>query len=90
MALYNRQTIHWKLQINDSVGYFRNPFFEYKVDPVFKVISITDDNCYMDIEVIKSSFLVQGTVYRNQPTWGFKRVKLASLANDLTYDWTGC
>lgn len=85
MALYNRQTIHWKLNVDDLVGYIRNPFFEYQIDPIFRVIAVTDDNCYMDIEVLKSSFLVQGAVYRNQPTWGFRKVKETPIGDDLTY-----
>jgi len=86
MALYHRHVIHWELNIDDLVSYVKNPFFEYKLDPIFKVIGVTDDNCYMDIEVVESSFLAQGTVYTNQPTWGFKKSKLTPMNPDLTYN----
>jgi hypothetical protein len=43
MALYHRQTIHWDLSIGELIGFTKSPFFENKVDTVFRVIRINND-----------------------------------------------
>lgn len=87
MALYNRQTIHWKLEVNDLVGFTLSPFIEHKVDVIFKVLSVTNDGWHMNVEVVASSYVPLGTVYLNQPTKGFKKVKLTPLDSALTYNF---
>lgn len=44
MALYHRQTIHWDLSVGELIGFTKSPFFENKVDTIFKVIKINDSN----------------------------------------------
>lgn len=87
MPLYHQQYIQWDLRIGDLVGYIKHPFFEYKIDPIFKVVGVSEDNMTMDIEVYISSFLVQGSLYPNQPTWGFRKVKETPIDTDLTYKY---
>lgn len=85
MALYHRQMIHWPLKVGDYVGYFLNPFIDYKVDAVFRVLDVSPDNMFMTIIVVRSTYLSENTVYFDQPTKGFKKVKVTPLENDLTY-----
>jgi hypothetical protein len=87
MALFNRQMIHWKLNEGDLLGYTLSPFIEYQVDVVFKVLSVSQDTWLADLEVVASPYVPVGTIYINQPTWGFKKIKSSPLNGSLTYNF---
>ncbi len=91
MGLYNN-IIHWDFDTNiydpvnygDHVAWIRFPFFEYQMDPIFKIIQLYDDYTF-DIECVKSSFLTIGKTYYKQHRRGFRRVKLTPIGDDFKY-----
>jgi len=91
MGLYHN-IIHWDYDINiydpvnygEHVSWIRNPFFEYQMDPIFKVIALYDDYTF-DLECVKSSFLSVGTIYNKQQREDFRRVKLTPIGDDFKY-----
>lgn len=87
MGLYrNILQYDWNLTVGEYAAYNRYPFQEFKLDPVFKILSLDLDNYLADIEVVESSFLEVGTIYRNQPLEGLRRVKLSTIKTDFRYD----
>lgn len=88
MALYHTRVIHWPLKIGDHVGFIRNPFFEYEIDPIFEVLAVAEANFTLNLKCVRSSFLAIGTIYENQPLRGLRKVKLTPIGDDLTYDFS--
>jgi len=86
MGLYHN-VIYWSYDLNpgEKVTWIRNPFFEYKMDPIFKVTTVYGDYT-MDLEVLDSSFLETGTTYSKQPMKSFKRIKTTPINPDFTYN----
>lgn len=85
MSIYNSHVIHWPLNVGDSVGYIRNPFIEYVIDPIFRVIAVYDDFT-VDIECVDSTFLSLGTTYRKQPIRGLRKLKRTPINEALRYN----
>ena len=87
MGLY-RNIVHWdySLDTGDHVAWINYPFFEYKLDPIFKVLALNEEDYSIDLEVVFSDFLEVGSIYRNQIRNGLRRVKLTSVKEDLTYN----
>ena len=76
----------WNLEQGEHVAFIRYPFQELFLDPVFKVLDIDIVNSTIDVEVVDSTFLETGTQYLKQPLIGFRRVKLTTIKDDLTYN----
>lgn len=85
MGLYNRQYIHWKLEIGDLISFTKSPFNENKADTIFEIVGISEDGWSADLRVYKSGYLEEGLIYQNQPTRGFKKVKIFPLDNNQEY-----
>jgi len=88
MSLYrniNQWDFALDLGIGEHVAWVRHPFFEYKLDPIYKIIQI-HDNFYADIEVVSSSFIDVGTLIENQSLRTMRRVKLILIHPDYTYN----
>jgi hypothetical protein len=83
--LYTRQYIHWELEIGDLISFTKSPFNENKADTIFEIVGISEDGWHADLRVFKSGYLEEGTQYLNQPTQGFKKVKLYPLDENLQY-----
>ena len=90
MGLYHNIT-HWdynlEVGLGEHVAWIRNPFGESKLDPLCKVIKLYN-NFSADLEVVQSSHMSLGTILVKQSLREFKRVKLTSIKEDLTYNKT--
>ena len=88
MGLF-RNITYWdhNLEVGEGehVAWVRYPFGEYILDPVCKVISLHDDFS-ADLEVIQSNFISPGTLLEKQSLRDFRKVKLTSIKEDLTYN----
>lgn len=88
MSLYHNIT-HWDYNLEvgegEHVSFIRYPFSEYVLDPIFKIITIYD-GFYADLEVVRSSFMTEGTLLEKQSLRDFRRVKLTPIKEDLTYN----
>jgi hypothetical protein len=85
MGLYNRQYIHWDLEIGDLICFTKSPFNEKVADSIFEIVGISEDGWSADLRVFKSSYLEEGFIYVNQPTRGFKKVKSYPLNDKQEY-----
>jgi hypothetical protein len=85
MGLYNRQYIHWGLNIGDLISFTKSPFNENVADTIFEVVGVSEDGWSADLRVFKSSYLEEGLIYSNQPTRGFKKVKYHPLNENREY-----
>ena len=85
MSLY-KNVVHWdfNLEVGDYVAWIRNPFSEYMMDPIFKVLYLYDDFT-ADLEVVRSTYLEVGSQYLNQTRDGLRRVKLTNIGSDFKY-----
>lgn len=88
MSLYHNIT-HWDYNLEvgegEHVAWIRYPFGEYVLDPIFKVVTLYDD-FIADLEVVRSDFMSTGTILEKQSLREFRRVKLTTIKDDLTYN----
>lgn len=88
MSLYHNIT-HWNYALEvgegEHVAYIRSPFFEYTLDPLFKVTKIYD-GYFADLEVVNSTFMSSGSVLEKQSLRDFRRIKLTPITENLNYN----
>jgi len=65
-------------EVGEFISFINYPFFEYNLDPIFKIVRRYAD-CTADIEVVQSNKIPLGTLYEKQYLGGFRRVKLSSI-----------
>ncbi len=89
MGLYHNIT-HWDYNLEvgegEHVAWVRFPFGECcKLDPICKIITLYDD-FYADLEVIESTHMTPGTIIEKQSLREFRRVKLTTIDDGLSYN----
>lgn len=85
MLYRNIEHWDWSVATGELVAFIRYPFWEWHLDPIFKVNRVDTLNYVMDIEVVQSSFLEIGTIYLNQTIDSFRRIKMTNINPDFTY-----